>query len=376
MNDDDRWAEKWDSVERPATLAPISAPALRADLLRWWDRTRRDLPWRARPGEAADPYRVWVSEIMLQQTRVSAAIPFYEAFIARWPTVAALAAADLDDVLRAWAGLGYYARARNLHACARRVAAMGGVFPDDEAVLRALPGVGAYTAAAVAAIAFDRPAVPVDGNVVRVASRLFGIDAPQPAGRGAIEAAVEQFRSAERPGCFAQALMDLGATLCAPRAPACGRCPWRSSCAAFAAGRPERYPVRAAKPERPLRYGVAFWIERADGAALLRRRPERGLLGGMMEPPTTALRADLWTLDEARNAARVADAPWRLLEQVVRHVFTHFELRLSVAVAPRFARDAPAGDGGEWWGPEALAGAALPTVMRKVVAAARTRPLL
>jgi len=262
-----------------------------ADLLAWYDRHARALawrlePWRARRGERPDPYAVWLSEIMLQQTTVKTVAPYYAKFLARWPTVEALAAARRDHVLRAWAGLGYYARARNLHACAKAVVAdYGGIFPDDVARLRDLPGIGDYTAAAIAAIAFDRPAVPVDGNVERVVSRLFAIEQELPAAKPLIKELAGSLLPRRRAGDFAQALMDLGATLCTPRRPACARCPWSGSCLAAARGDAETFPRKAPKRQGQLRRGAAFVALRADGRVLLRRRSDKGLLAAMTEVP-------------------------------------------------------------------------------------------
>ncbi|MBI3673627.1 MAG: A/G-specific adenine glycosylase [Rhizobiales bacterium] len=259
---------------------------LSRELLAWYDRHRRKLPWRALRGAVADPYHVWLSEIMLQQTTVAAVKGFYAAFLAKWPTLTDLASASLDDVLRAWAGLGYYARARNLHACAKMVTAeWGGRFPDTVAELGKLPGVGPYTAAAIAAIAFGRRLAAVDGNAERVIARLHAIATPLPAAKLEIRVRAQALVPETRPGDFAQGLMDLGATVCTPRRPACPNCPWAEHCAARRCGNPETFPLKRPKPALPVRRGVAFWIERADGAVLLRRRPEKGLLGGMMEVP-------------------------------------------------------------------------------------------
>jgi A/G-specific adenine glycosylase len=348
---------------------PSSAIASADSLLRWYDRHRRRLPWRALPGKMADPYHVWLSEIMLQQTTVAAVIPYYERFVTRFPTVAALAAAPLDDVLSAWAGLGYYARARNLHACARAVAAAGG-FPRDLAGLSALPGIGEYTARAVGAIAFDVPAVPVDGNVERVVARLFGVAEPLPAAKPALRRLADVLGSdphaQARPGDFAQALFDLGATVCTPASPACGLCPWMAGCAGRLAGVAAELPRRTAKPQRPLRHGVHFWLEDAAGNVLLRRRPESGLLGGMAELPGTAWRANPWQAEEALALAPMS-AAWRPAGQV-RHGFTHFALTIELFAArvDRVAADGflhPVGR---------LDAAALPSVMRKCVAMARS----
>ncbi len=340
-------------------------------LLAWYDGHRRTLPWRAKPGERADPYRVWLSEIMLQQTTVATVAGYFAAFTARWPDLAALAAASLDEVLHAWQGLGYYARARNLHACARAVMARhGGRFPEDEAELRALPGIGDYTAAAVAAIAFDRRATPVDGNVERVMARLFAHAEPLPEAKPALRRLAATLTPASRAGDYAQAVMDLGATLCTPRKPKCILCPWREPCRARAEGIAEALPARRARSPKPLRRGVAFWAVRADGAVLLRKRPEKGLLGGMMEVPSTLWREAEWTEMEARAAAPVK-ARWRLLPGVVRHTFTHFHLELRVlAVTVRDGFSA----GGQWVHLDDLPRQALPTLMKKVVAHARGGP--
>jgi A/G-specific adenine glycosylase len=333
-------------------------------LLAWYDRHRRRLPWRALPGQPIDPYVVWLSEIMLQQTTTVTVKPYFDAFLARWPSVAALAAAPLDDVLRAWAGLGYYARARNLHACAQVVVARhGGRFPDTEAALRALPGIGAYTAAAIAAIAFDRPAAVMDGNIERVLARLFTVAAPLPDAKPALRGHAAALTPAARPGDYAQAMMDLGATLCTPRKPACALCPLSALCAARRAGNPEDYPAKGAKPDRPLKRGVAFWAMRADGAVLLRRRPDKGLLGGMIEVPSTAWTEQPVDLAEARAAAPLA-APWRVLDGVVNHGFTHFQLELTV-MAAAVRRGDP--ELGIWCPLDRIGEQALPTLFRKVV---------
>lgn len=342
---------------------PQASP-LAPRLLAWYDRSRRVLPWRAPPGIAADPYHVWLSEVMLQQTTVAAVAPYFTAFVQRWPTVADLAGAPLDEVLKAWAGLGYYARARNLHKCAQTVAAWrDGGFPADEQALRKLPGVGDYTAAAIAAIAFGRPAVVMDGNVERVMARLFAVRQPLPGAKPALKGLAASLTPEQRPGDYAQAVMDLGATVCTPRKPACGICPWMTDCQARRDGIAEVLPAKAAKPERPLRRGVAFWTLRRDGAVLIRRRPESGLLGGMMEVPSTPWRPEPWSAAEAAAEAPV-QAEWRALSGVVRHVFTHFQLELSVLVG----RTASATLARGLWCPlDGLSDQALPTVMRKVV---------
>ncbi len=350
------------------STSPAAGPAiLRRRLLAWYDRARRDLPWRVPPGGTADPYRVWLSEIMLQQTTVATVAPYFQRFVERWPTVHDLAAAELDRVLHAWQGLGYYARARNMHACAIRVSGdMGGVFPDDEGALRDLPGVGPYTAAAIASIAFDRPATPVDGNIERVMSRLRRIETPLPAAKNEIAEAARRLTPRRRAGDFAQALMDLGATVCTPRRPDCGACPWRAPCLARAAGIQDTLPRKAPKAARPTRHGVVFWATRGDGRVLLRRRPERGLLGGMMEFPSTEWRERRWRVRSAVIAAPFA-AEWRGLPGTVRHGFTHFQLELRVVAA-----ETRADVEGVWWPLDRLADQALPTVMKKVARHATT----
>ncbi len=341
-------------------------------LLAWYDRHRRKLPWRAPSGLRPDPYRVWLSEIMLQQTTVKAVAPYYARFLERWHDVRALAAAPLDDVLKAWAGLGYYARARNLHACARAVVERhGGEFPASEAELRALPGIGAYTAAAIAAIAFDAPVTPVDGNIERVIARLHAIETPLPAAKPEIRRLACALTPQRRAGDFAQAMMDLGATLCSPKRPACALCPWNDACAARAAGNAELFPVRTPKREGTLRRGAAFVARRADGFLLVCTRPAKGLLGAMTEVPTTEWTKDFAeadALDQApcfsKSRKRIA---WHRTVGVVRHVFTHFPLELLVYAADIPARTAaPAGT--RWVALDRLAGEALPSLMRKVVA--------
>ncbi len=325
---------------------------LRKSLLSWYDRQGRKLPWRE-GGTHSDPYKVWLSEIMLQQTSVAAVTPYFLRFLDRWPDVFALAAAEREAVLGAWAGLGYYSRARNLHAAAQMLARHG--FPKDEAGWRELPGVGAYTAAAIAAIAYGRAANVVDGNIERVMARLHAVETPQPGAKPQLRALAADLATPRRPGDWAQALMDLGATLCTPRSPRCSLCPWRSDCAAFRTGSPEGYPRHAPKPLRPERYGAAFRIER-DGLFWLIRRPERGLLAGMAGFPTTPWRARKWSRREALERAP-APRDWRRIGQV-RHVFTHFALTLDVYAASA----GPAGAG--WWGDASI----LPTLFRKAAA--------
>jgi len=342
--------------------------ALSSALLAWYDRHRRALPWRALPGERPDPYRVWLSEIMLQQTTVATVGPYFERFVKRWPDIEALAAAPLDAVLHAWQGLGYYARARNLHACARTILARhGGDFPTAEEALRGLPGIGPYTAAAIAAIAFDARATPVDGNVERVMARLFLRRRTLPEAKPELRRLAATLTPPVRAGDYAQAVMDLGATICTPKRPKCVLCPWREACRARAAGVAESLPARRAKPEKPTRRGVAFWAMRRDGAVLLRRREAKGLLGGMMEVPSTEWRAREWSEAEATAAAPVP-AKWRRLPGMVRHSFTHFHLEL-VVLAGRAGARSRGGDG-IWVAADALHGQALPSVMKKIIALA------
>jgi len=327
-----------------------------AVLLEWYGRHARTFPWRSAPGAPApDPYRVWLSEIMLQQTTTAHAAPYFGKFTARWPTVEALAAAPEADVMAEWAGLGYYSRARNLVACARAVSELGG-FPDSEEALRRLPGLGAYTAAAVAAIAFGRRAVVIDANVERVVARLFAIDEPPPGARKAIRAAAEAITPAERAGDFAQALMDLGAGVCTPRDPRCLLCPLSAECVARAQGRQAELPVKAAKKVRPTRAGTAFWIER-EGSVWLVTRASSGLLGGMR-----ALPDDAWSARRDGSGDAPIPGAWRA-GGVVRHTFTHFDLELGLAIYAGDKWDALAE--GEWWPVAEIEAAGLPTLFAK-----------
>jgi A/G-specific adenine glycosylase len=336
-------------------------------LLAWYDRHARQLPWRLR-GKRQEPYRVWLSEIMLQQTTVKAVAPYYARFLERWPTVEALSRADREDVLRAWAGLGYYARARNLHACAIALTEQhGGVFPDSLDGLRALPGIGGYTAAAIAAIAFDAPAVPVDGNVERVVARLFAVEEALPAAKPRLKALAASLLPARRAGDFAQALMDLGATICTPKKPACVLCPWREACIARARGEQESFPRKLQKREGKLRRGAAFVALREDGYILLRTRAEKGLLGGMTEVPGSEWAAHFKLSDARSQAPKLRGKPeWRKLPGRVRHVFTHFPLELTVFVSP-VPKCTPAPKGMRWVKLAHAQGEALPNVMRKVL---------
>jgi A/G-specific adenine glycosylase len=352
-----------------AKLRAVSTAPNPDVLLAWYDRHRRILPWRARKGERSEPYRVWLSEIMLQQTTVKAVAPYYTRFTALYPTVSALAAASLEDVLREWAGLGYYARARNLHACAREVAGKhGGVFPTDEAGLLTLPGVGPYTAAAIAAIAYDAPALPIDGNIERVVSRLFALEEELPAAKPRLRALTDSLKPTHRFGDFAQALMDLGATICTPKKPACSLCPWNDVCAARKRGDQETFPRKARKREGALRQGAAFVVLREDGRILLQRRPVKGLLGGMSEVPGSDWRAD-FDLETARKSApKLGKAlRWRRRPGLVNHVFTHFPLALTVFVA-NAEKSTQAPKGARWGRIDKLGQEALPNVMRKVIA--------
>jgi A/G-specific adenine glycosylase len=324
-------------------------------LLGWYRAHARKLPWRAPPGTPApDPYRVWLSEVMLQQTTVGAVIPYFAKFLALWPTVEDLAAAPEADVMAAWAGLGYYSRARNLVACSRALAGLGR-FPETEEGLRSLPGLGAYTAAAVAAIAFGKRAVVVDANVERVVARLFAISEPLPAGKAAIRAAADSITPERDAGDFAQAMMDLGTAVCTPRDPKCLLCPLAPDCAGRASGDPARYPVRAAKKPKPERSGTAFWIENA-GKVWLVTRPPSGMLGGMR-----ALPDDGWAAREDGSGAPPLAGKWREAG-AVKHTFTHFHLMLGLLVLDGAGQ--PVGEG-EWWPIERLKEAGLPTVFLK-----------
>jgi A/G-specific adenine glycosylase len=369
------------SAQPKSQLAPDQRdrPAL---LLAWYDRHRRKLPWRAAAGERADAYRVWLSEIMLQQTTVKAVGPYFQKFVARWGDVGAMAHASLDDVLRMWAGLGYYSRARNLHACAVKVAQdHGGVFPDTEEGLRALPGIGPYTAAAIAAIAFDRRTMPVDGNIERVVARLFAVEEALPQAKPRIQQLAATLLGPSRAGDVttragdeksragdsAQALMDLGASICTPKKPACALCPLNEGCLARERGDQESFPRKAPKKSGALRRGAAFVVTRGD-EILVRSRPEKGLLGGMTEVPTSDWLAGQRDEPAATQAPTVAGvARWRRKAGIVSHVFTHFPLELVVYVAIAAPR-AKAPEGMRWVKIATLGEEALPNLMRKVVA--------
>jgi A/G-specific adenine glycosylase len=347
-------------------LRPDTSTSWPTLLLDWYDGHRRVLPWRAMPGEASDPYRVWLSEIMLQQTTVKAVGPYFERFLARWPDVGSLGRAPLEDVLRVWAGLGYYSRARNLHACAVMVMRdHGGAFPDTEAGLRALPGIGPYTAAAIAAIAFARQSMPVDGNIERVVSRLHAVEEPLPKAKPRIAELAATLLADARAGDSAQALMDLGATICTPKKPACALCPLNHDCAARWRGDQDTFPRKASKKTGARRRGAAFVVVRGADI-LLRTRPDKGLLGGMTEVPTTAWAAD-WDATTALADAPPIKVTWRSRAGVVTHVFTHFPLDLVVYVATVPAKTG-APDGMRWVRIADLPTEALPNLMRKVIA--------
>ena len=343
------------------------------DLLAWYDAHARSLPWRSTPGQTADPYRVWLSEIMLQQTTVTAVVPYFENFTKSWPLIEDLARAPDEQVLKAWAGLGYYARARNLIACARKVSSeFNGVFPRNEKDLLALPGIGPYTAAAIAAIAFGQPATVVDGNVERVMARIFAVTEPLPGAKHQLRQHASGLTPRSRPGDYAQAVMDLGATICRPKSPRCDVCPWLGSCRAKALGLAADLPKRDKKPPRPLRHGVAFWVMTERGEVLLRRRPEKGLLGAMTEVLSTDWRAAPWSRKDALEQAPI-EADWQTTGAVISHVFTHFHLKLEVLVARPSGRldlhEHADQDRCRWVPVDGLGEEALPSVMRKIVRA-------
>jgi A/G-specific adenine glycosylase len=358
------------SVQQPiehGNSQKLAPSAFSRKLLAWYDRHRRVMPWRAVRGESPDPYCVWLSEIMLQQTTVATVGPYFQKFVARWPTIQALAKAKLEDVLSLWAGLGYYRRARALHEAARIVVRdHHGLFPDTEEKLSTLPGCGPYTAAAITSIAFGRPANVVDGNVERVMARLYAVTTPLPKAKPALRSLALKLVPDARPGDYAQALMDLGATVCTPRKPICAACPLAAACEAHAKGMEERLPRRARKKPKPLRRAMAFYVTNGNGSVLLRRRPAKGLLPGMMEVPSSTWReGPLPAMREARKEAPVK-ARWRLLPGTIRHVFSHFDLEMVVAVATSSQTA-----GYRWAKLSALDREALPSVMHKVIRHAR-----
>ncbi|MDE2445758.1 MAG: A/G-specific adenine glycosylase [Alphaproteobacteria bacterium] len=334
-------------------------PDLSKQLLDWYDAHARVLPWREKQGVPPDPYKVWLSEIMLQQTTVAAVKDYYLKFVSFWPRVEDLAAADPEDIMKAWAGLGYYARARNLLACAKAVAAAGGKFPSSLEGLQALPSIGPYTSGAIGAIAFDLPVAAVDGNVERVISRYYAIETPLPASKPEIRDKAQALVPAQRAGDFAQAMMDLGATICTPKSPDCKTCPWTEHCLGRAKGLAASLPLKAKKVKVPTRYGHVFWIENAEGDVLVRKRPAKGLLGGMTEFPSSD-----WGVQTEFVAPFRAN--WRKMPRLVEHTFTHFHLQLAVwrAVAPTAVLD------GRFVSRQSLHEEALPSVMRKVAVVA------
>ncbi|PHQ68582.1 MAG: A/G-specific adenine glycosylase [Sneathiella sp.] len=343
-----------------------------ARVLDWYDANARALPWRSLPGQRPDPYHVWLSEIMLQQTTVVTVGPYFDKFLTLWPTVQHMAAAPLDDILTVWAGLGYYARARNLHKCAIDICdKFAGTFPNNREDLLTLPGIGPYTAAAISSIAFDRAEVVVDGNIERIIARLFRIDTALPAAKKPITEYAAHLTPCGRPGDYAQALMDIGATICTPRNPKCAQCPVSVTCTAFAEGDMERYPVKAPKKAKPTRRGVIFWIEAEGGVVLLRRREEKGLLGGMMEFPSSpwqeaAIAPDA-ALEQLRESAGLNINGPMIHKTLVRHTFTHFHLELQPVVLVMAQKANLSLPGSSWVRPEEFENYALPTLMKKVV---------
>lgn len=353
----------------------MNSASLATTLLHWYDRHARKLPWRVSPqdrklGEIPDPYRIWLSEVMLQQTTVAAVKDYFQKFTRTWPTVEDLAAAAEEDVMKAWAGLGYYSRARNLKKCADTVAnEYEGRFPDDEKALLELPGVGPYTAAAIATIAFDRHAAVVDGNVERVLTRLQQIETPLPDAKAEIKAVMSDLTPFDRPGDFAQAVMDIGATICTPKRPACSLCPWMDACKVQSSAIADTLPRKAPKKQKPTRYGAAFVAkDEISGAVLLRRRPPKGLLGGMTEVPGSEW-SETFDPSQALDHAPFS-ASWRKRSVEVKHTFTHFHLKLTIYISDLPASSVPVLENSWWSAPDTLQDEALPTVMRKALAAA------
>jgi len=354
------------------------APPQSDQLLAWYDQHRREMPWRSLPGHRPDPYHIWLSEIMLQQTTVVTVRPYFDKFIKRWPSLEKFADSDLDDVLKMWAGLGYYARARNLHKCAGIIMAeFGGEFPQTQKQLLHLPGIGPYTAAAIMSIAFDRHAVVVDGNVERVMARIFAVDEPLPRAKSVLVNHAEFLTPDNRPGDYAQAIMDLGATVCRPRKPLCSSCPWQSSCVAESRNAQEHYPQRIKKPPKPHRCATAFWVQREDGKILLRKRAPKGLLGAMMEIPSSPWidKTDKTSEKKLPEAHAPLDTDWHRDNcSMVRHTFTHFHLEIEVwqarASLDAILADVARAEHCSWVDIDDLANQALPTLMRKIVDAA------
>jgi len=344
--------------------------ALEEELLAWYDASQRVLPWRAVPGYSPNPYHVWLSEIMLQQTTVATVKDYFSRFVTRWPVIDSLAKATLDDVFHNWQGLGYYSRARNLHNCAQTLMRdFKGIIPHDGKVLQTLPGIGPYTAAAIAAIAYDQPVVPVDGNVVRVFARLFALETPLPDLKKEVYTIAGQIAPSHRSGDFAQSLMDLGATVCRPRNPLCGACPLQESCKGYRQGVAAQLPRPAVKGIKPRRYGVAFWVENDEEEILLEKRPDKGLLAGLIGLPTTPWRETPWLESEGLKAEDLTDVKaWEYLPGNVRHTFTHFHLELRIA---KGRSNAP--QNGLWSSLENLKSHALPALMKKVIRAVMER---
>ena len=352
--------------KQPTATPTVNASRLRDRLLGWYDSYGRDLPWRSKGGKRTDPYRVWLSEIMLQQTTIATVVPYYHRFLSRWPNLAALAAAELDEVLHAWQGLGYYSRARNLHKCARVLCAdYGGVFPDTDTELRKLPGIGPYTSDAIAAIAFDRPRLPVDGNVERVLARIFAVEEPLPAVKPKLCKIANDLATSIRPGDYAQAIMDLGATVCTVRDPNCRQCPWQDACRGLSRGLAAHLPHRVPKPPRPVRYAVAYIITSAAGDLYLERRPDGGLLGGLMQVPLSPWLDRAPTRDNAAGGAPIA-AAWRLVPGIVEHGFTHFAVRITL-LSKRAKRRDLRSRAGLWCAPDRLGEHALSTMAKKII---------
>jgi A/G-specific adenine glycosylase len=334
-------------------------------LLAWYDIHRRKFPWRAEPTKNPNVYYVWISEIMLQQTRSAAVIPYFNRFIARWPTLKALACTPRDEVLHAWSGLGYYARARNLHACAQAlVKHHGGTFPSDVKDLCTLPGIGSYTASAISAIAFDQPAIVIDSNVERIMARLFTVAKPISQAKPQIERLARKTFPSERPGDFAQALMDLGAQICTPKNPVCGNCPWSNRCEAHKSGNPGGWPIRNPKSPKLTRFGIVFWIEHPSGAVLLRKRPDRGMLGGMTEIISSEWLPQPISFNQIEEYAPISHVDWSPIERKVQHTFSHFKLELCV-----YKTESTIQPKGAFWCPlEKLTSQPFPTLMKKIIA--------
>ena len=334
-------------------------------LFAWYDVHRRKFPWRAEPNKNPNVYYVWISEIMLQQTRTAAAIPYFNRFIARWPTLEALACASRDEVLHAWSGLGYYARGRNLHACAQTlVKHRGGTFPSSVKDLCSLPGIGPYTASAISAIAFNQPAIVIDANVERIIARLFTVPTPISQAKPQIQKLALKIFPTERPGDFAQGLMDLGAQVCTPKNPVCSDCPWSSGCKASKSGKPDRWPIRSLKAPKKTRFGIVFWVEHPSGEILLQKRPDRGMLGGMTEIVSSEWLMQPISVNQINKYAPIPDVHWSPVGTKVQHTFSHFKLELCIYTAKSIIRP----HGTFWCPPEKLALQPLPSLMKKIVA--------